>query len=318
MFKGMEYVYEVYKERSFSKAAKNLFISQPSLSAAIKKTESELGFEIFDRSTKPIGLTEFGIAYIKAIEEILEIQECFGNYLNDLSDLQAGQISIGGTNLFTSYILPPIISIFSKKYPKIELNIVETNTSNLERYLYNGELDVVIDNFDFDSEVYHKQFYSKDNIILAVPKSFESNDIAKEYQIPYEDILNGDYLKDDVKTVPLELFKDDFFLFLKEGNDTRKRAEKICSRENISPNVLLELDQQITAYNLTCFGMGISFVSDLLIKNVEENKNINYYKLESIDSGRKISFFYKKYRYLKKSTKEFLRIADEYIKSNPN
>ena len=317
MFKGMEYIYEVYKERSFSKAAKNLFISQPSLSAAIKKTESELGFEIFDRSTKPIGLTEFGIAYIKAIEKILDIQECFGNYLNDLSDLQAGQISIGGTNLFTSYILPPIISIFSKRYPKIELNIVETNTSNLEKYLYDGDLDVVIDNYDFDSEIYERQFYSKDNIVLAVPKSFKVNELAKEYQIDHEDILNGNYLDDSVKTVPLELFEDELFLFLKEGNDTRKRADKICNSESFTPNILLELDQQITAYNLTCFGMGISFVSDLLIKNVGKDENLCLYKLESIDSGREISFYYKKFRYLKKSTKEFLRIANEYSKTNP-
>ena len=317
MFKGMEYVYEVYKERSFSKAAKNLFISQPSLSAAIKKTESELGFEIFDRSTKPIGLTEFGIAYIKAIEKILEIQECFGNYLNDLSDLQAGQISIGGTNLFTSYILPPIISIFSQKYPKIELNIVETNTSNLEKYLYNGELDVVIDNYDFDDEIYERQFYSKDNIVLAVPKNFKSNIKAKEFEINYEDILNGNYLNDDVKTVPLHIFEEDLFLFLKEGNDTRKRSNKICNRETFKPNVLLELDQQITAFNLTCFGMGISFVSDLLLKNIGKNDNICLYKLETIDSGREISFYFKKFRYLKKSTKEFLRIANEYSKLHP-
>ena len=317
MFKGMEYVYEVYKERSFSKAAKNLFISQPSLSAAIKKTESELGFEIFDRSTKPIGLTEFGIAYIRAIEKILEIQECFGNYLNDLSDLQAGQISIGGTNLFTSYILPPIISIFSKKYPKIELNIVETNTSNLEKLLYDGDLDVVIDNYDFDSEIYERQFYSKDNIMLAVPRSFSSNTLAKDYQISYEDILNGNYLNPDIKTVPLDYFNDELFLFLKEGNDTRKRANKICNREVFEPNILLELDQQITAFNLTCFGMGISFVSDLLLKNVGENENICLYKLETLDSGREISFYFKKFRYLKKSTKEFLKIANEFSKSNP-
>ena len=57
MFQGMEYVYEVYKERSFSKAAANLFISQPSLSANVKRIEKKIGYPIFDRSTKPLGLT---------------------------------------------------------------------------------------------------------------------------------------------------------------------------------------------------------------------------------------------------------------------
>lgn len=66
MFQGMEYVYEVYKERSFSKAAANLFISQPSLSANVKRIEKKIGYPIFDRSTKPLGLTECGRHYIDA------------------------------------------------------------------------------------------------------------------------------------------------------------------------------------------------------------------------------------------------------------
>lgn len=312
MFKGMEYVYEVYKEHSFSKAAKNLFISQPSLSASIKKTETELGFEIFDRSTKPIGLTEFGKAYIESIEKILEIQENFENYANDLSDLQAGKLTVGGTNLFTSYILPPIISNFSKKYPKIAINIVETTTANLEKQLFNGDLDIIIDNYDFDDNIYEKEFFAHDNIILAVPKDFSCNVLAQKYQICYEDIVSGKYINSDFPTVPLNIFKDSNFIFLKEGNDTRKRADKICHRSRFSPKMFLELDQQITAYNLACFGIGITFVSDILIKYVPRDNNLVFYKLETQDAGREIAFFYKKYKYIKKSTQEFLKIAAEF------
>ena len=64
MFQGMHYIYEVYKEMSFSKAAKNLYISQPSLSAAVKKVEQRIGFPIFDRSSTPIRLTDLGKEYI--------------------------------------------------------------------------------------------------------------------------------------------------------------------------------------------------------------------------------------------------------------
>ena len=71
MFQGMEYVYEVYKEKSFSKAAANLFISQPSLSANVKRVENRIGYPIFDRSTKPLGLTECGKEYIRCVEERL-------------------------------------------------------------------------------------------------------------------------------------------------------------------------------------------------------------------------------------------------------
>ena len=60
MFGGINYVYEVYRTQSFSKAAKNLYISQPSLSAMIKKIEAKVGAPLFDRSTNPIQLTEYG------------------------------------------------------------------------------------------------------------------------------------------------------------------------------------------------------------------------------------------------------------------
>ena len=69
MFQGMEYVYEVYLEKSFSKAAEKLFISQPSLSANVKRVEHHIGYPIFDRSTKPLSLTECGVQYIKAVEK---------------------------------------------------------------------------------------------------------------------------------------------------------------------------------------------------------------------------------------------------------
>lgn len=103
MFNSMNYVYEVYKERSFSKAAANLYISQPSLSATVKKVEERIGSPIFDRSVSPIQLTEFGQHYIKAVEEIKDTQSRFANYLNDLNELKTGQIAIRRKQ---SYSLP--------------------------------------------------------------------------------------------------------------------------------------------------------------------------------------------------------------------
>ena len=74
MLKDIEYIYAVYKERSFSKAARRLFIAQPSLSAAVKRVEQELGLPLFNRSTSPVSLTEAGEYYIKSAEKIMEIE----------------------------------------------------------------------------------------------------------------------------------------------------------------------------------------------------------------------------------------------------
>ena len=109
MFQGMEYVYEVYLEKSFSKAAEKLFISQPSLSANVKRVEHHIGYPIFDRSTKPLSLTECGVQYIKAVEKIKSIQNEFEGFANDWGDLKKGTLTLGGSNLFSSWILPSLI-----------------------------------------------------------------------------------------------------------------------------------------------------------------------------------------------------------------
>lgn len=74
MFRNMEYVYCVYKERSFSKAAEKLHIAQPSLSAMIRKEEEQAGAPIFERKTRPVSLTPFGIEFIRGIEQIYELE----------------------------------------------------------------------------------------------------------------------------------------------------------------------------------------------------------------------------------------------------
>ena len=135
MFHGMEYVYEVYRTRSFSRAAKNLFISQPSLSATIKKTEDKIGYPIFDRSTKPLGVTECGRAYIRAIEQILTIEREFETYIQDIGELKRGQLVLGGSNLFSSWVLPPLIGRFVHQYPGIQVELLEENTAKLAELL---------------------------------------------------------------------------------------------------------------------------------------------------------------------------------------
>lgn len=313
MFNANEYVYEVYKERSFSKAAKNLFISQPSLSGTIKRVEEEIGYEIFDRSTKPIGVTDIGEKYIKTIEKILKLERHFIQYVNDVDDLKAGNVSVGGTQQYTSYMLPAIVSKFIEKYPHINVDIVEAKTSSLIRYLNEGIIDIAIDNYSYDEEDYSRQFQTKDTMILTVPKSFSSNENLKDYALSFEEIKSGEFKNDDIPFVKLSEFKDENFILLKEGNDTRTRAHKKFVNENISPKVLLEVEQQITSYNLTAYGLGISFISDYLIRNVGDNDSLCYYKLENYENDRDICFYYLKNKYITKAQSEFLKMAKETL-----
>ena len=106
MFDGKEYVYAVYEEKSFSKAAQKLYITQPALSTAIKKGgKKKIGSPIFDRSTSPIGLTPSGEVYIDAIEKLFALEQNTINQLNNLNGLLAGKLTIGGTD-FSDLLYP--------------------------------------------------------------------------------------------------------------------------------------------------------------------------------------------------------------------
>jgi DNA-binding transcriptional LysR family regulator len=306
MFQGMTYIYEVYKEMNFSKAAKNLYISQPSLSAAVKKTEQKLGFPIFDRSTNPIQLTDFGRQYIRAIEQVMDVEHGFENYINDINELKTGSVSIGGTNLFASHILPPFLAKFTEKYPMVEVDLVEARTTELEEKLFSGNLDLIIENTILDPEIYHQTFFCEEHLVLTVPKKYESNRKASAYALTAEQIKQGVHLQQGVPAVPLGFFQNDPFLFLKSGNDTRTRAELICHNQFLEPNIKFQLDQQVTAYNLTCYGMGISFTGDILIRHVPSDENLVFYKLDDQYSARTVNLYYKRNRYLTKAVQAFL------------
>lgn len=308
MFEGKEYVYEVYKEKSFSKAAKNLYISQPSLSATIKRIENRIGFPIFDRSITPISLTEYGQKYIQAVESIMSTEHDFESYISELKEMKIGTLSIGGSNLFTSYVLPLLLSEFTKKYPLIQINIVEDNTSNLESHLLSGNLDFIVDNIALDDTLFQQYIYQEEHLLLAVPKEYPINGKLLDYQLSLEQILSKDYLTASIPIVPLKNFKDYPFIFLKPNNDTMKRGVKLCKLHNFTPRVLFELDQQATAYNIACSGMGISFVSDTLVSKSSYSPNVVYYKLNVEESKRNISFYSKKNKYITYAMAEFLNI----------
>lgn len=312
MFQGMEYVYEVYKEKSFSKAAKNLFISQPSLSATVKRVESKVGYPIFNRNTSPLSLTECGERYIQSVEQIMAIQNTFTSFLNDLGGLKTGHLTLGGSSLFSSCVLPRLMGEFTQRFPQVTINLVEESTARLEELLFAGVLDLVIDNYPFNETVFGRRLYQEEHLVLAVPKSFPINQKLSSYQISVKQIRSGEFLGETVTPVPLELFKKEPFIVLKPENDTRRRGDKLCQAHGFTPKAIMELDQQMTSYNVTCSGMGISFTSDTLICHVTPHPDVVYYKLPGEEAHRNLYFYWKNGRYLSRAMDEFLAIASKY------
>ena len=313
MFVWKKYVYEVYKERSFTKAAQNLYISQPSLSARIKKIEEIIGEPLFDRSTTLLQLTEVGKVYIEAAEEITQIEQRVENYINDLAGLKTGNLAVGASTLFAAYVVPSLITQFNQKFPDVHIQLIEGNTAELEEMLGSNALDFVIDNYHYDSILYNKELYCEENILLAVPKHFAVNEELGMYQLSYKNIKNKNYLNQKYPAVPLGRFADLPFIMLTQGNDTRTRGDRLCRNVGFKPNIVLEFNQQSTAYMASSTQLGATFISDILVSQLPTFENLVYYKLDGEEAKRKVFFYYKTHKYKTRVMEEFVRMMHEQI-----
>lgn len=170
---------------------------------------------------------------------------------------------------------------------------MEENTSELKLLLQNGGIDLMIDNCQLDKTAFDSRVYRTEYLLLAVPAALDVNREAARYQIPLEMIHDASFLDSSIAPVPLERFSGEPYIMLKPDNDTRKRAVKILAGHNITPDIRFELDQQLTSYNITCSGMGISFISDTLIKQVPFHPGVVYYKLDGSLCQRNLYFYWK-------------------------
>ena len=314
MYDEIDYVYEVYKEKSFSQAAKNLFVSQPALSSAIKKVETRLGIVIFDRSSQPIALTEEGKVYIEAVERIRMIRKGLEEQLCDMSKLKTGHITVSGENYISSFIYPKIIIEFMNKYSGIDIEMVESNSHDLQNLLLSESVDLLID-YKFDPELYQSYPLADEHILLCVPHGAPINDKFAEYQLTAKDVKNGKHLKKSCKSLDLSEFADETFIILKKGNYSHRHSMELCAEAGFTPKVKIYPDQMITSYNMSRAGMGISLIPDLLVKSAAESGKCVFYKLSNENSLRKLCLGFKKNHYMSRAVEAFINTALEVYKT---
>lgn len=306
MLKDMEYVYAVYLEKSFSKAAAKLFVSQPALSATIKKVEEKIGLPIFDRSTNPIQLTQAGEYYIKSIEKIMEIWQDMESYFSTLLEEKKGMINVGGAAFFCAHVLPTIIQEFQEKYPGYRVNLLEANSNDLTEHLQSGALDLSLDVDALDTKIFSAHVWGEEHIILAVPSSYEINHRLKEYRITFEGICNNRYLDQKHPRVNLKHFENEPFLLLKKGNDMYRRGLKMCRNAGFTPKSTMYFDQLLTSYYVARDGKGVAFIRAGIAHHAEPTNKLFFYKIDDKNSVRNIMLYYKKSAPLSRAAKDFI------------
>lgn len=307
MFSSKDYVYEVYREKSFTLAAKKLFVSQPALSASIKKTEAELGAELFDRHSTPIRLTEAGKAYIEAVEQIYTIEEQLKNRLSDINSLRTGSVTTGSANFIASYLIPEILTAYKASYPGITLNLTEASSNELKELALSGVIDAVID-YDFDTTVFKSYPLKEEKIYLAAAKNSHLAEKYADFAVSAAEVKSG---KDKKRPfIPVADISGESFILLKRGNDMSAHSNSIFKEAGVSPKNVLRLDQLMTAFNVCQKGLGFAFVTDTLIKTTDA-KNAVFFRLNGPNSKRTLWIAHRKNMEVTGSLSKLIAISQE-------
>lgn len=308
VFEYREYVYAVHKEKSFTKAADKLFISQSTLSLMVKKEEERLGAPLFNRKSNPLSLTPLGVEYIHAVEQIRRLECGIGQFLNDAQSLQNGTLAIGGHNFGVDYAVPRKIAEFHKLYPNISLSIVEMNTLHNKYGLDSGELDFVITNRRYDSHIYEQKVCDRESLILAVPSSFEINESLCSKRLRNGELGDGIFGVGDDKQVLLSEFKEIPFILLSNANYLRECVNLLFHESKFSPVVSLEMEQSSVSYNFTKMGVGATILSNRLVEHDDAAGGVCFYKIKSDYVVRNTYISYRRGAYFTFAMKKFMEM----------
>lgn len=312
-FRDMLYVLAVYEERSFSRAAEKCYISQPALSKIVKKVEGNLGTLIFDRGSFPLKVTPEGEVFIEYFQRIQAVRREMENYCSDIRLQKKSDLNIGAPSFFCTYVLPPIVTAFQMELPGCSIKLIETNDSDLRKFLMAGVVDMGIsveENMPSDFESY---ILKNEYIILAVPAAYPVNDSLGDYAVSYEDICSGRFRSPEIPSVPMHNFSGERFLFLKQGNDMHRRGLKFCRDAGFEPKIVMELDQLLTAYYLAGAGEGATFTRASIPYYAGPSQSLRYYKIEHPEMTRKIRVYCNKKNQISQKQRAFM----DYMKKYP-
>lgn len=309
----IEYVIAVAEERSFSKAAKRLFVTQPSLSKFIINLETSLGVTLFDRSSSPITVTEAGTIFIETANRMKELEDEMTLRMNELSGLKNGNLKIGTSPFYAANMLMKTVLYFHNKYPDIQITIQEDTYRNLEDSVLRGDIDLMIGTSAVDEDLFNSEELCMEKLYLAVPKTRPVNELCYEYILSEDDIKTNSEKLFMTETADLGLFRDERFIFRGNNDQNQNYLKKMCRASGFNPEIVLESNSLDTIFSFVCAGLGVAFVPDTFIKFADIAEHPAYYAINSPDAEKHIRLIYKKNKYLSRSALEFSNTLRELI-----
>jgi len=238
----LEYFCAVARTGSFTRAAEDLGIAQPSLSEQIARLEQGLGAALFERLNRRIELTPLGEAILGKAQALLEDAAALPDHFERAREGVRGPLRVGGIPTILPYFLAPILKGFTDRWPDIELHLREGTTAELVDQVLDGLLDVAVLSLPVEGAGLVMKELFRDPLYLAVP---EGHPLAA------------------AEKVQLRRVSEERLLILKDGHCLRDEALAACDRARARFTGQFEADQFLTIFELIRAGFGVSIVPEM-------------------------------------------------------
>ena len=311
-FQNLQYFLAVAEEMNVTKAAKRLHISEQALSRQIGKLETELSCKLFERNPR-FTLSPAGKRLKAAAEQIGNIERQLHLELDDLTNNNTGELRIGVSYTRGQALLPRLLPPFHQKHPGITVTILEGSASELQDNLTKGRIDLFIGYVPRDLDAFEAAELGRERLFLVVPKGFMGDLFGAQADEMRQKYAEG---------VDITAFKDLPFILLDRDDRVRRMADRLFSRYDITPRVLLETRNIQTAFALAMEGMGVTIYPELflssqsLLPSAQAARDaVDAFPLDG-DLAQTIVVAYNPEKYLSKAARDFIEEAQDILRGD--
>lgn len=285
----------VVNYKSFSLAARYLFLSQPTISAHIKRIEEELGVQLLVRSTKDVILSEEGLTFYPYAVQLLETEKEALIRLNKESQPERGLVTVATSSVPGNYIFPGFLANFQNKSQGITFRILEGDSEDILQKVMHFEAELGMGGIKSTTGKLHCETLFEDEIILITPNK-------EKYRN-----LNGNF--------PISLLKKELFITRETGSGTKTVTDNI-ERElklNVqSLRVAAQVESAEMVRRAVEAGTGVAFISQIAARESLENKKVLEFRFPEVQAKRLLYLVYHKERVLSPVAKSVIRHLREY------
>ena len=285
--------------QSISKAAAQLYVSQPAISLAIKQLETGLGVKLFFRTQKGVNLTAEGAMLYNYVKQGCTLMNVGEEKLKELNALQAGEISIGASDMTLRLFLLPLVEKFHKDFPSVKIKIKNSPTPETLQYLKEGLIDFGAVSEPVDDNNPNFNFKSVKSVkdVLIAGKKFK--ELAEKPSVTVSDLPKYT------------------FIMLERGTSTRQYIESHFKKCNIEINPEIELSSHDLVIEFIKRGMGIGFILEDFVFDDISDGTLYKINLEPALQPRKFYLVTHSHIPLTSAAKKLLEYSGANIKILP-